>query len=279
MSEQTRTRMKGNGHASMEELEQEMAATRAEMNETLAALGRQLSPETLFHQAMERFGGPGEVAGNLNDAIKRNPIPAALTGIGIGWMMLAQRQGWESRPRTHATHGPGATEKMKHRGSEAVGTGKEKLGQAGQRASESTSSMREAAEEYRARTQMQLSKARESARDFSARARTRGSEAGRQAGDFFHEQPLVVGALAVGIGALIGAALQKRSEPEELTRRREELTRRAKEAASEAIEQGGEVARTAGQAATEKAEEVSSRGTHASPGHSPRGTSPGGHSS
>lgn len=277
MSEQTRAHTRGNGHASMEELEQEMAATRAEMSETLDAISRRLSPETLINQAMERFGGPGEFAGNLSEAVKRNPIPAALTGIGIGWMMMAQRQGWESRPRTHATHGPGVTEKMKHRGSEAVGTGKERLSEAGHRASESTRSMRETAEEYRARTQMQISKAAESARDFSTRARTRSSEAGRRAGDFFHDQPLVVGALAVGIGALVGAALQKRSEPEELTRRREELTQRAKEAASEAMEQGGEVARTAGQAATEKAEEVSSRETRSSPGHSPRGTTPGTH--
>lgn len=277
MSEKTRTQVRGNGHASMEELEREMAATRAEMNETLAALSQRFTPESLFHQAMERFGGPGEFAGNLSDAVKRNPLPATLAGIGLGWLMVAHRQGWESRPHPTAHTGSGTAEKMKHRGEEAMESGREKMGQAGHGVSETARSMREAAEEYRARAQMQVSKMSESARDISGRARTSGSEAGRRAGEFFNEQPLIVGALALGIGALFGAAFQKRSEPAELTRRREELTRRAKEAASEVMEQGGEVARTAGHAASEKAQEMSSQQGHETTGHIPGSTPPGRH--
>lgn len=279
MSEQTRTQVRGNGHASMDDLEQEMAATRAEMNETLAALARRLSPESLFHQAMERFGGPGEFAGNLTEAVKGNPIPAALTGIGIGWMMMAQRQGWESRPPPQAHHGPGVTEQMKHGGAEAVRRGEEKLAHVGHEGSETARSMRDAAEEYRARTQAQIAKATESARDFSNRARTRGSEAGRRAGDFFNEQPLVVGALAIGIGALLGAALQKRSEPAELTHGREALTRRAREGASEVIARGGEVARAGGRAVTEKAEDVASGESSSLSGRSGGDQPGGGHGS
>jgi ElaB/YqjD/DUF883 family membrane-anchored ribosome-binding protein len=266
MSEQTRVR--GNGHASPEELEQEMAATRAEMDETIAALGQRLSPEALFQRAVDQFGGPSEFAGNMGDAVKRNPIPAALAGIGIGWLMLAHRQGWSSG-QAHPSEGPGMSERIRQKAAGAVHSGREMLhgaersrehamGEASESASESAHEMRERAEEFNARTRARISKASQSAREWSSQARGRSSEAGRRAGGFYREQPLVVGALAIGIGALLGTAMQKRSEPEPLAQGREELTRRASETASEAIERGGEVARTAGHAAAEKASEFSS---------------------
>ena len=270
MSEQTRTQYRGNGQASPEELEQEMAATRAEMNETLSALGQRLSPEALLHQAMEQFGGTGEFARNFSEALKRNPVPAALTGIGMGGMMLAHRQGWSTQPVSSG--GPGATEKMKRRAAGSFGKGQETMGRTTEGASETAHELRDRAEEYSARTRARISKATESARGWSSGAQARGADAGARAGEFFREQPLVVGALAVGIGALVGAAIQKRSEPQELTQTREQLGRSAREAASQAMEQGGEVARAAEQAGAEKAREVTS-----GEGHSHYGSHGGGH--
>lgn len=260
MSEQTKARVRGNGHASAEDLEREMAATRAEMNETLQALGQRLSPEALLQQAMDQFGGPGEFTSNLGDAVKRNPLPAALASIGVGWLMMAHRQGWSSRSTSPEVSHTSRMEEARHRGAEAIHSGGERLGEAGRGASRTAQQMRDRAEEVSARTRAQISKASESAREWATQARAKGSETGQRASGFYREQPLVVGALALGVGALVGLAIQKRSEPETLTRQREEVTRRAEHTASEALRGGGEVARTAGHAAAEKAREISTEG-------------------
>lgn len=83
-----------------EELEREIAATRAEMDETMSEIQRRLSPGYMVDQAMTYFrSGPGEFIDNLGTTIKQNPVPFTLVGLGLAWLMVS---GSRSQPRESA---------------------------------------------------------------------------------------------------------------------------------------------------------------------------------
>ena len=78
-----------------DQIEDDIEHTRAEIGETLEEIERRLSPGQVMDQVLDYFrGGPGEYGSNLARQIKNNPIPVALIGVGLGWLMLGgQRQG------------------------------------------------------------------------------------------------------------------------------------------------------------------------------------------
>jgi len=78
--------------ASPEQIEQEISATRAEIDETLVALQNKLSPGQLLDQVLgyAKDGG-GEFAANFGRTVRDNPVPVALLGLGVGWLMMSGR--------------------------------------------------------------------------------------------------------------------------------------------------------------------------------------------
>lgn len=78
------------GDADIAELERSISATRATLDRDLSALENKLSPDALIHQAIGYIKtGPNEFLVNLGQTVKRNPVPAALLGLSIGWLMLS----------------------------------------------------------------------------------------------------------------------------------------------------------------------------------------------
>jgi hypothetical protein len=79
---------------SPDEIEQDITHTRAHIDRTLDALTARLSPGALMDQALQTARDTGgEFTLNLGRTIRENPVPTALLGIGVGWLMLAGRQG------------------------------------------------------------------------------------------------------------------------------------------------------------------------------------------
>src|ERR1044071_5136600 len=86
-----------------ETLEHEIDQTRAQMNQTLGALQRRLTPGQIVDDAVGLFREHGrDFAANLGSSIKENPVPAMLAAIGIGWLMLGPRR--PSPPRSPYRH-------------------------------------------------------------------------------------------------------------------------------------------------------------------------------
>lgn len=91
-------------HEQSEMIRQEIESTREDMSETIDAIQEQLHPENLKVQAQEAVrssiqdGADAiteyvrtnqfEIGESLMDAIKRNPVPAALVGLGLGWLLV-----------------------------------------------------------------------------------------------------------------------------------------------------------------------------------------------
>jgi hypothetical protein len=81
----------------------EIERTRADMGETVDAIQQRLSPESLKEQAKDRVKeatvGKAQGAGSaIVESVRANPVPAALTGIGLGWLLMSARR--QSAPGT-----------------------------------------------------------------------------------------------------------------------------------------------------------------------------------
>lgn len=83
-----------------DQIERDLAKTRARMDSRLDELGERLSPNQLVNDALSHVsGGDGaDFTQTLIAKAKANPLPAALTGIGLVWLMASSQ-----RQAAHAT--------------------------------------------------------------------------------------------------------------------------------------------------------------------------------
>ena len=89
------------GSSDPSRIERELDSTRSRLGSHLSELQDRLSPGQVLDDLMGYFRGSegGDFARNLMDSVRGNPMPAALTGIGLAWLMAAN-------PRPGATTQP-----------------------------------------------------------------------------------------------------------------------------------------------------------------------------
>lgn len=224
------------------QIESDVEMIRNEMAETLRQIEAKFSPRSLVDEAIEAIRrwreGPSQFARNLGLAIRDNPIPVLLTGIGVVSLLVSQRRG----PPAQLGEGEPSSARR------AAGAAQEKLSEVSQRG-------REGAQEVRRR-------GREMAESTSQRiAQTRGAveSAGRRAQDVVHEQPLVVVGLGLALGALLAGTI-----------RMGESERRRVEGIRESFEEGARTkmheASSGKETASEEHHEASQPTAHAEPG-------------
>jgi hypothetical protein len=77
--------------AGSEALEREVAEERVRVEETIGAIQRRLTPGQLIDELTSYAQQTGTgLAANLGKAIRENPIPTALIGVGFLWFILSQ---------------------------------------------------------------------------------------------------------------------------------------------------------------------------------------------
>lgn len=103
---------KTNGDKRPEEILAEIDRTRDEMDRTLSAIEHRLTPGQLVDQGLDylRHSGANEFVQNLGGTAKQNPLPVALTAIGIAWLMALGRQ--PAQPNYGSTSSSGLREGM-----------------------------------------------------------------------------------------------------------------------------------------------------------------------
>jgi len=239
----------------------EIERTRADMSETVDAIQERLSPGNLKEQAKDRVKeatvGKAQGAGStIMETIRENPLPAALTGIGLGWLFVSgrrQRSGQPSyRGRAYAAYDYPTTYDYPPRYEERGGTNGpsagEALGRARDTVGETASQVQDRAGEAASRAQDRVSNLGDQARYHVQRA----------SGGFqrmLQENPVAVGVLAVGAGAAVGLAIPETAkEHEVMGEARDNLVEKAQEKAQEAQQKVQRVAEEAQSAAKEEAE-------------------------
>jgi hypothetical protein len=193
-----------------ETLEREINQTRNEMNQTLDALERKLSPGQLLDQCLNVFGKHGgDLAQNFGNSVKQNPVPVALTTIGIMWMMFSS-----GRSSSVNIYGDSSTPDSSDTSNTSITSG-------------ATDKLKGTAENIRTTAiaaQKRLVSSKDTVIDAVSDASikaVRGTEAQvRRARDGFssllEDQPLIVGALGIALGAAIGAALPSTEQEDRL---------------------------------------------------------------
>ncbi len=250
----------------------EIERTRADMSETVDAIQERLSPQNLKEQAKDKVKeatvGKAQQAGSgIVDTIRANPLPAALTGIGLGWLLVSARQQNPAQPHYRAEdyritneHAPIAREYPlddELEGTDDSSAG-EALGRARDKVGETATQAQDKAGDLAGRTKDGASQLGNRTRDRAGRL---GSQARHQAGRagsgfqrMLHENPLTVGTLAVGAGAAIGLAIPETSkEHEVMGEARDTVVEKAQEKAQDAQQRVQRVAEEAQGAAQQEA--------------------------
>jgi|SRR5688572_26744828 len=211
-------------------IERNIDATRADMRATLEALERRFSFERLIDMTVGRIRERGgEFAGNLTNAATQNPIPLLLASVGVGWMMLANRRGSGANGGYYSGTGDYAADDDRHEGTGALREKarhlRERAGHIRQRASEVADKAHDAMDSTRETMHGAMDSTRETWKHAAESSRhtlehtaeslrsgaTRAAEVTRSQAErmnrLLHEQPLMLGALGLAAGAIIGALL------------------------------------------------------------------------
>jgi uncharacterized protein DUF3618 len=145
-----------------EELERNAEQIRADLDRTLDALERKLSPSQLLDRSLAYLRDhSGELTRSVGEAVRRNPVPIVLAIAGIGWLVASSLRGRQTLDDdTFGDESPYADRPVRSRFARAA----------------------DATRERTRRTQYQVVSQIE-------------------------RQPLLLGGLAVALGALLGAVI------------------------------------------------------------------------
>lgn len=244
----------------------EIERTRADMSETVDAIQNKLSPQNLKEQAKDRVkeatvGRAQEAGSGVVETIRQNPLPAALTGLGLGWLLMSARKQGTTRPgyqqgyvrtyRDDAYAYPATYEERGPEGSSAVGDARDKVGEVAGRAQDRAG---RAADQVQHKAERAATRTRNQAERLGDQARYQARRASSGFQRMLRENPLAVGALAAGAGAAVGLAIPETyKEHEVMGEARDNLVEKAQEKAQETQQKVQRVAEEAQSAAKEEA--------------------------
>jgi hypothetical protein len=187
-----------------ETLEREIDQTRAAMNQTLDTLERKLTPGQLLDQCLSFLGQSGTDLGkSLGNAVKENPMPVLLTATGIAWMMFSPRGDSSRRAYAYtgdADYGEGLYDTEEGKLSKMT----ESIKSGATSARSQFTSSKEAVSDTVTKT---ADTVKETAYKTANMAQAQGRRAREGFNSLLEEQPLILGALGIAVGAAIGAAL------------------------------------------------------------------------
>jgi ElaB/YqjD/DUF883 family membrane-anchored ribosome-binding protein len=279
-----------------EAIKNDIDHTLSAMDRTVCELQDKMSFRGIADQVGHFFKGRAEsghhsrVPGRLADAVTDNPVPAALFGLGMAWMIMdrisprGRHDGREvGRYDRHDWLQPGAEYTPGREGSdlgENIGRAGRRVGERLEQGFESTAeragsaieNVKERASHFAERARHgvedvgerlshvgervghRVGAAKEQVRHLGESARVRAKEATTQVQHMYDENPLALGAAAVGIGLVAGMLIPAtRREDRLMGEVRDDLVGAARDIGREAIQEGREVVK---QVATTVREEV-----------------------
>jgi gas vesicle protein len=280
--------------------------TRAEMSETIEAIQERLNPQHLKEQVKDQvreqfqevkatvreatIGKAEDMARNVGDTldearyglmetIRQNPLPAALVGIGLGWLFMnrqsapdrrykryndqvrhyregqphyGDRQGYTGRTSAYAdTYGgnwadqgergaKGTLHQVQETAGNVVNRAQETVGTLADRTQETVGNVVSQAQET---TSAVASQTQEAVGYIADQAQYQAQRVEDRFQRALYENPLAVGAVALAIGTAVGFSLpQTQRENELLGEARDTLIDRAQEVAQDTLEKVQQVA-------------------------------------
>jgi ElaB/YqjD/DUF883 family membrane-anchored ribosome-binding protein len=237
-----------------EDIQNEIERTRGEMADTLQAIERKLSPRQLMDQAVDTMRDIASDYSRVGQAVRENPIPLALIGLGVGWLAITNIRGGSASADIGSASETGGAWGASTMGDYGAGAGAPTSGYG----AEGAEGLKQRAADMASQAKARLSESASSAR---ARVSQWGSSARRQAGEAadatvetYQEHPLTMGVVAMLLGAAIGAMLP-RSSVERRMLGQSDLGLRTREAVRQTAEQIKSTGQEAMSAVSERIEE------------------------
>jgi ElaB/YqjD/DUF883 family membrane-anchored ribosome-binding protein len=242
-----------------EAIRSDIDGTRANMSSTIDAIQEKLSPQRLTEQAKgavrdATVGKVQDMASNITnttrdtgsslmDSIRENPLPAALVGIGVGWLFLSARRRAAERDRWRPRYGSGYYDRDYGRygasgygryGRSANGYPYDRYGQYGSsqyrgqygssqssreengKMSQMTDAARDKLSDVGDRAQEMTDTVKERASDMADQAQWQAQRARGWLEQTWDENPLVVAGAALAAGALVGLSIPSTDAEREL---------------------------------------------------------------
>lgn len=247
-----------------EEVEAEVEASRNDLDRNVEALKQKMTPGQLFDEAARMMGGTGQqVASRFADQAKANPMPLAVMGLGLAWLMMSNNRqrsplashgsevayGYAGEPRSFAAT---PFEEAAGQGGGADGGGmtsalKEKAGAVGDKAKGMLSGVQEKIAHARTSAAEGGRAAGQNLSSMAGTVKYRAGEVGHRAqrtfADTLESEPLLIAGLGVIVGAAIGAALPNtRAEHRLMGEQRDRILGKGKEIAETGMQKASEAA-------------------------------------
>jgi hypothetical protein len=245
------------------EIRAEIRETRERMGDNLEQLGERLNPgnikervkqdvrdatigkvENMAHSAADQLDEArqslGEAQRTIVDVVRENPIPAAMVGIGLGWIAYNVRQRTSSSGSRYASgRSGGAPRGLYGRGysGREYGTGYAGRGvHAGEETGDESTMdrVRDEASELSEKAQQSASEWASRAQGVAENVADQTRYQARRLEDQFYENPLALGAAALTLGMAAGLAIpETRKEDELMGGARDRLADRTREMVDE----------------------------------------------
>jgi hypothetical protein len=278
--------------ATSEQLEREAELTRAQIADSLAELRDRMTPGQVMDETLDYFrdGRAGQFVRNLRQQVVENPIPVALIGAGLGWLMLGNRASRSQSVLSNAAqmkttrYEPSAVAGARYSADRAaretsawakdaasgVGEASRDAGfklkgaarEAGAAVGGAAASIGDAASSLYESAGEAYDMAADRARGAGRSASTLGAnavESSRNLLAFLREEPLVLAGVGLALGAVLGTALQMTETEKQLMGKASDAV---KEGVGEAAEQTWEKGKAmANEAADQIWEEATNRST------------------
>ena len=238
-------------HAEVAEVRADIEETRLEMGGTLNELGERLEPKNLIDQAKENVreatvGRVEETARGVSDmvfdTIKRNPIPAAMAGMGLAMLWKNRSQEAAGQRVSYGTDYGYTARPSKAYSGERTRDMQSRVGDAASTVVDATSTVSEA---VGGAVGTVAKSAQEATGQVADRAGATAEQVGWKLESFMQANPMAMGAIAAGVGAVMGSLLPETDQEREILG---DASRQVSAAVSETVEQ-----------ATAKAEETFDR--------------------
>ncbi|MBK5301341.1 MULTISPECIES: DUF3618 domain-containing protein [Gammaproteobacteria] len=224
---------------SPETIEREIDAQRENIGHIVDALESKFTPGQMFDQALLLMKSNGSTfLTNLGTSVRNNPVPAVLTSVGLMWLMMSQ-----NRPPTPREYRVEPEPDIDW--ADDLGEGlSEGLDSARQRLHTTTDSLKDSYQAVKGKAahlsdslHAKTDQLSHTVHDTSDRLSRRTHEMSDQFSHLLKEQPLLMAAMGIAVGALLGAALPTTAtERRYLGRTSASLTGKVKQQAREGYE-------------------------------------------
>ncbi|HRV93557.1 MAG TPA: DUF3618 domain-containing protein [Anaerolineae bacterium] len=289
-----------------QEIKAQIEATRTEMSQTIDAIQHKLSPDHLTHQLKQNIKDAtkgkveemayqvSDTAGNwrsgLVNTVRDNPIPSALIGLGIGWLLFNNNsthrsedddyyptygdmgsEAYQSRYFDRAHYLDEETNRGGYIGEDVKDTAHRTKEQASDLAASARTGLANAAGQVKETVSHTVDSvgdlvnhAQEATVEYSGQLAETARDntyyysrrAKRTTKDLFYDNPLAAGAVALAAGAIVGMlAPNTQKENELMGPSRDQLVDQVQAKAQETVEKVQHVAEEAGRSAAETAKD------------------------